>query len=143
MTVNPKAFSETVFDMLNDNATDDEISVFRDHFYTEWNGDQASIDFYPNVDNPHGTDPSYRLLCMPGNRPHPVIQWVQWCSNYPIDITSWIGKVFPDNPSHFLDKLTGLLMHYNPDEAMNRFLRELSDHNRLRLINYIINEFSC
>lgn len=59
-----KTFSERVFDFMMNNMNGREEGTFLDTYYIEWNGDDASIDFYPNIDNPHESKPLYRLMCV-------------------------------------------------------------------------------
>ena len=137
-----KQFSEKVFDLLMGNAGDTEVSVFNDVHYTEWNGDDASIDFYPNIDRPHDVKPHYRLFCADGNKPHPVTLWVYWCSNYG-EPEKWIREIWPAETeySHFLSKFMSLRRQYSGDETMNRFFRELSSGNQRELIHYVMTEY--
>lgn len=67
-----------------------------------------------------------------------VRQWVYWCSNFG-DPVHWIKEVWPGQVTsqHMLKKFQAFLASYSPDEAMNRFFRDLSDSNQEALLRYV------
>ena len=138
-----KTISEQVFDILMRNASMTEEATFNAEHFVEWNGDDASIEIYPNIDHPHDVKPLYRLFCTDGEKPHPVILWNYWCSNY-TEPQSWIRSIWPAECEyrHFLEKFLHLRNTFSGDEAMNRFFRELSTDNQMKLIRYIETEYN-
>lgn len=140
---NLKKFSEHLFDLLMHNLEDVEEAVFFDSFYVEWNGNDASIDIYENVDYPHEADPLYRFFCVDGSQKHPILVWLDWCNACP-DPYKWMKDVWPNEKQYWkhIHEINELRSKYRPDEYMNRFLRQLPSCDQDKLLRYVMTTFT-
>lgn len=138
-----KRFVEDVFDVLahNDKFVDPE--KFFDAYHTEWNGDDASLDFYKNSESPREDSPAFRLFGFDGSKGHPVLLWLDWCKNSPSPY-EWMRMLWPKDCDFKkrISEFNDLRSKYASDECMNRFLRSLPYWEQKKLINYVMTEYN-
>ena len=138
-----KRFVENVFDVLAHNIQNVNPEKFFDAYHAEWNGDDASIDFYINSDHPRDDEPAYRLFGCDGTKGHPILVWLDWCRNSPSPY-QWMKEIWPDERlfmKHISD-FNDLRSEYASDESMNRFVRSLPYWEQKQLINYVMTKYN-